>query len=176
MKRLKTGSAAESVLGLWGVSNARNILGVVIAVIVLTALYFVQTNRIAYFQIVSNSMEPTLKIGERYVMAEAPIYGVGDIIVLLAPGKNDEFLTKRIIATGPATVDLMGGQLYVDGRRNDPPQGPTRPLSAPDREWRLKPGEYFVAGDNRPRSYDSRDYGPITKDRIKGKLFTEKKK
>lgn len=164
----------DNATGLWGVSRTRNVIGAIVAAFVLAILWFVQTHRIAYFQIVSNSMEPTLMIGDRYVMAEAPIYNVGEIIVF-REGEKQEFLTKRIIAIGPATVDLEGGQLYVNGRRNDPPQGPTQPLRAPDKEWRLQPGEYFVAGDNRPKSYDSRDYGPIKKERIKGKLFTEKK-
>ncbi len=164
----------DNATGMWGVSRTRNIIGAIVAVIVLTVLWFVQTHRIAYFQIVSNSMEPTLMIGDRYVMAEAPLYAVGDIIVF-REGDKPDFLTKRIIAVGPATVDLVGGQLYVDGLRNDPPQGPTPPLRTYDKEWRLHSGEYFVAGDNRPKSYDSRDYGPIAKDQIKGKLFIEKK-
>ncbi|MCE5228898.1 signal peptidase I [bacterium] len=158
----------NQVRGYWGVSTARNVIGVIVAIAVLIALWIVQTQRVVYFQVVGSSMEPTLKLGDRYIMSEAADYNVGDVIVFREPGAD--FITKRIVAIGPAKVELRKGQLYVNGERNDPPQGPTPPLKMKNKSWDVQPGQYFVVGDNRPRSYDSRDYGPIELNAIKGRL------
>lgn len=153
----------------------RNVIGVIVAVAVLYALWLVQTNRVGYYQVTSGSMEPTLKVGSRYVMSRPDSYRVGDIIVFKEPGQQARsgLFTKRIVAIGPANVELKSGQLYVDGKRNDPPQGPAAPVKIPNKSWKLAAGQYFICGDNRVQSYDSRDYGPIERSQIKGRIHPE---
>ncbi len=152
------------------VSQARRVLGAIIAIVALYILYLVQTEQVAWFEISGASMEPTLKIGERYVMVAPPYYSEGDIIVFFEKNNEKMHITKRIVAKGPAHVQLRDGLLYVNGVRDEPPNGDGRRLPLPDREWRLSSGEFFVVGDNRANSMDSRDYGPITSEQIIGRL------
>ena len=152
------------------VSRPRRILGLVLAILALYILYLVQTEKIAYFEITGTSMEPTLPVGTRLVMYQPERYDVGDVIVFFEPGNNTVHITKRIVAKGPVRVELRQGEIFVNGRRNDPPQGAVWPLPRSEEQWFLNSGEYFVVGDNRSDSFDSRDYGPIPEEQIQGKL------
>lgn len=92
---------------------------------------------------------------------------------------KDECLIKRVIAVGGQTVDLRDGDVYVDGSKLDEPYvmkgaqtydegafGGQYPITVPE-------GYYFVMGDNRQNSSDSRhaDIGFIKKDQIYGKAI-----
>ncbi len=94
-----------------------------------------------------------------------------DIIVF--PYNDDEFYIKRIIGLPGETVQIRDGHVYINGELLDDPYGDTAMndsgiVASP---VLLKEDQYFVLGDNRNRSHDSRsaDVGFISKDRITGK-------
>ncbi len=158
-----------------------------VAVAVLLRLFVVQT----YF-IPSGSMIPTLQVGDRIVVNKLSyhLHGVnrGDIVVFSRPphencgGPPVEDLVKRVIGLPGETVSLNGrGRVEIDGKLLDESwlpasvQGTTYPgpgnadfnLAHP---YRIPANDYFVMGDARANSCDSRFWGPITRSEIVGKV------
>jgi signal peptidase I len=93
----------------------------------------------------------------------------------LAPPTEKDFI-KRIIGLPGETLEMREGVVYIDGQAL--PEAPTTQggyLSAPDMAdfgpVTIPEGEYFMMGDNRPRSADSRSFGSIPGDRIVGRAF-----
>jgi signal peptidase I len=164
------------------------IIVVVIAVLVAVLLraFVVQT-----FFIPSGSMEPTLQIGDRILVNKLSydLHGVdrGNIVVFSRPptencgGPEVNDLVKRVIGLPGNVVSLSGGYVYIDGKRLDEswlpaseqgvttPGPPGTPYSLV-RPFKVPANDYFVMGDNRTDSCDSRYWGPISKSLIVGKV------
>jgi signal peptidase I len=164
------------------------VIVVVVAVLVALLLrqFVVQT-----FFIPSGSMEPTLQVGDRILVNKLSYHlhgvGRGDIVVFSRPpaencgGPEVNDLVKRVIGLPGETLSLSGGHVYVDGRRLDESwlpaseQGVTRPgpggtQYSLQHAYRIPANDYFVMGDNRTDSCDSRFWGPISKSLIVGKV------
>ncbi|MGB9919421.1 MAG: signal peptidase I [Moorellales bacterium] len=126
------------------------------------------------FMIPSASMEPTLMPGDR-VMVNKLVYRLadpvpGDIIVFRYPLDPRIIYIKRLVALGGQTVELRNGQLFVDGRPVEENYLPEDPASGGDfGPVRVPPNTYFVMGDNRNNSQDSRVWGPVPKENVVGK-------
>jgi signal peptidase I len=162
---------------------------VVIAVglAVLLRTFVVQT-----FSIPSGSMEPTLNIGDRIVVDKLSydLHGVGrgDIVVFTRPpaencaGAPVSDLVKRVIGLPGETISLSGnGYVLINGTRLDEtwlpksvrgttypgPSGTPYSLVHP---YKIPANDYFMMGDNRDDSCDSRFWGPIPKSLIVGKV------
>ena len=101
----------------------------------------------------------------------------GDIIILRPPGDNSRDFIKRVIALPGETLLIRGGVVYINGHRLEEPYLPEAWIN--DNNWPrngtdgdvIPANEYFVMGDNRNRSQDSRFFGPITRDRIDGRAW-----
>jgi signal peptidase I len=139
------------------------------------------------FSIPSASMEPTLGIGDRIIVWKAFFtwhdVHQGDIVVFThppldhCPGPPDSDLVKRVIALPGQTIYSAVNSIYVDGRRLPESYLPARdPLGSPIPgasravPFRVPPGEFYVMGDNRQISCDSRSWGPIKGSSIIGKV------
>ena len=139
------------------------------------------------FFIPSGSMLPTLQIGDRIVVDKLS-YRVGsphrgDIVVFRRPPlEQSDYadLVKRIVGLPGEVISVAGGHLVIDGRPlaepwlpNPPPPTVPSPVSGPfslQHPYRIPAGEYFVMGDNRTNSEDSRYFGPISGSLIVGKM------
>jgi len=125
----------------------------------------------AVYIIQGTSMSPTLKDGDT-ALVNMLVWRVGRLergeIVLVRDGGND-YATKRIVGLPGERVDIHDNQVFVNGRRlrESYLSKATVTLSDPP-TFRLGPDQYFVLGDNRVDSYDSRIYGPVSKDAILG--------
>ncbi len=148
----------------------RTVIGVGVLAFVLTLLYEVMTGQIRRFEVISNSMAPTLNEGDKLLVVQPKQYLVDDIVVFSRPEAPKTLLIKRAVVRGPARVETRGGYLYVDGARSDPPQGDYPDRSTPDNAWFLQADEFFLVGDNRMGSMDSRHFGPIPLTWLKGIL------
>src|SRR5712692_7114094 len=102
----------------------------------------------------------------------------GDIVILRPPSDNSKDFIKRVIALPGERLLIRDGVVYINGHRLDEPYLPEawttfsnwNPSSNPNGEL-IPPNEYFVMGDNRNRSQDSRILGPIARDRIDGRAW-----
>ncbi|MBK9125434.1 MAG: signal peptidase I [Chloroflexi bacterium] len=138
------------------------------------------------------SMQPTLFTGQHLLISRIDyLLGEpkpGDIAVFDAPGEPVEMLIKRVIGVPgdtieikvfPAERDANGAvitagyaEVYRNGELLDEPYFVNRPCTnCPSRAWDLGPNEYFLMGDNRNESKDSRQFGPVTRDRIVGRAI-----
>jgi signal peptidase I len=94
----------------------------------------------------------------------------GDVVVFLYPHDHEKSYIKRVIALPGDDLRIDHGEVYVNGRRVVEKYVPTR--FADDRsepEMMVPAHEYFVMGDHRSISSDSRDFGPVERDLIYGK-------
>jgi len=123
------------------------------------------------------SMTPTLRDGEYYILNRLAYFfrapARGDLVVIRDPG-HDDFAVKRIIAKPGDWLNLKDGKVYLNGRRLVEPYLPKGTFTAtPDsgEKWiELGKGHYFVMGDNRVWSEDSRTYGRIDRSSILGAI------
>jgi len=129
------------------------------------------------FQQLDSSMEPTLHAGDHVMVSAWPYWKadpqVGDIVAFQYPANPSIADVKRIVAVGGSTVEIKGGTTYVDGKpdKDSYPHGHVWVAvdSLQMAAIHVPPGSYFVMGDNRDHSQDSRDYGLIPRDRLLGK-------
>jgi len=138
------------------------------------------------FSIPSTSMVPTLDLYDRILVWKAFFnwhqLRKGDIIVFTHPprdhcgGPAGTDLVKRVIALPGQTIYSAGGILYVDGRRlretylpPHDPLGPPIPDATRQHPFHVPRGEFYVMGDNRAISCDSRFWGPIKGSTIIGR-------
>ena len=130
-------------------------------------------------KVVGRSMVPTLCDSEHYLLNRW-IYRVhpprhSDIVVLRDPG-DDGFSVKRIIATPGDSIYLKNGGVYVNGcKLNEPYLAPATPTFT-DSKFRDQlilcgKDQFFVLGDNRLNSVDSRAYGPVPRRNILGPII-----
>lgn len=137
---------------------------------------------VAQFHKVSgDSMVPTFQTGD-YLITEKLSYRfrnpkAGEIIVLKNPRDESQDFIKRIIAVPGDTILISNRTVYVNNQalKEDylPPGVPT-PTGAFVTEGsaiKVASNQYFVFGDNRERSSDSREWGPVTKEEIIGRAF-----
>jgi signal peptidase I len=134
----------------------------------------------------SASMVPTLDVYDRVLVQKAFFtwrdVREGDIVVFSfppldhCPGPQGD-LVKRVIALPGQTIYSSGNSIYVDGRRlAEPylppydPLGPPIPDASRQHPYRVPAGEFYVLGDNRADSCDSRFWGPIRGSSIIGKV------
>ena len=123
------------------------------------------------------SMTPTLLDGEYYFLNRLAYFfkspARGDLVVIRDPG-HDDFAVKRIIAKPGDWLNLRNGKVYLNGRRLNEPylsEGTYTATTDKREKWiELGKNQYFVMGDNRVCSEDSRAYGRITRSNILGSI------
>jgi signal peptidase I len=119
-------------------------------------------------------MQPNLHYAQR-VMVEKITYRFlhgprhGDVVIVDVPGEIEP-LIKRVVALPGETVEVRGGQVFIDGQHQEEPW--TTRQGGPDYPPTLVPASHvFVLGDNRASSRDSRAFGPVSIDQIVGRAW-----
>ncbi len=147
--------------------------------VAIVAAILLRTFVIQPYYIPSGSMETTLMIGDKVLVNKLaydfhPVHR-GDVIVFrkppndYSPGIKD--LIKRVIGLPGETISAANGSVYIDGRRLNEPWLPKGTTTAAFPPVHIPKGEYFVMGDNRGNSADSRVIGPISGNLIVGRAF-----
>jgi signal peptidase I len=159
--------------------------------IALVLAVFIRTFAVQAYKIPSGSMIPTLLVGD-YILVNRLAYGLripyykyifrwgeikrGDVIVFVFPEEPSKDFIKRVIALPGETIEIKRKKIYIDGREiedkwgffSDNYFGPPRDDFGP---FQVPPEHVFVMGDNRDESNDSRFWGPVNIQNIKGKAF-----
>jgi signal peptidase I len=164
--------------------------GQAIAMAVILALV-IRSFLFQAFQIPSGSMIPTFLEGDR-VLVKKFAYGLRnpinnqvwletgrperwDVVVFISPEDHDKDFVKRVVGLPGETVALAGGEIFIDGLRVEDPHGHYDPVSrSPLRDRpprRLGENQYFMMGDNRDHSSDSRAWGPVDFSLLKGRAW-----
>ena len=146
-------------------------LAIAVVVCVLLITYVVQA-----FKVQGTSMSPELHDGER-ILVNKFVYRLGeiargDVVVFWYPEDPELSFIKRVIGLPGETVEVRHGEVYIDGA----PLGEFYiELDNADRRsyaaQEIRPGHFFVLGDNRRGSNDSRSWGLVPERYIYGKAF-----
>lgn len=143
---------------------------------IITYLFIVQPN-----QVKGASMEPTFNSGD-YIFTSKVTYRLrtlnrGDIVVFHAPTNPDIEYIKRIIGLPGDTILITNGQVYLNDKLlhetylNSPTGVWQGGFVHDDEPLKVPQGKVFVMGDNRNRSSDSREFGPVPISSIVGQVF-----
>lgn len=147
-----------------------------LAIFMLTYLLLVQPNEVK-----GNSMHPNFVDRER-LLTEKVTYRFsnpqrGDVIVFEAPPDRQKDFIKRVIALPGETIEIKDNRVYINKQILDESYLDSSVLThsgaylSESRAVTLGDNEYFVMGDNRDHSSDSRSWGTITRDKIVGKAW-----
>lgn len=131
------------------------------------------------FVVSGSSMDPTFANGEYLIVDEASYRfenpNRGDVIIFRYPQDTTKFFIKRIIGLPGETVHVEGSTIRIVNEES--PEGFTLDesyltyTSESNIRIKLQDDEYFVMGDNRPASSDSRIWGPLKRDLIVGRAL-----
>ena len=145
----------------------------VLALIALALALTLKTYVAEAYEIKGRSMEPTFLSGQRVVVLKA-FYEIHrfDIVVFTSTEDPSKDLIKRVVGLSGETLKVSGGRVYIDGRKLDEKYArhDQRELLEEFPETRIPPGHYYVLGDNRPDSHDSRYFEAIPLSNIRGKV------
>lgn len=145
------------------------------AIFAIIYLFVAQPHKVS-----GNSMVPNFQNAD-YILTDKVTYRFtlpknGDVIVLKNPRDESQDFIKRIMATPGQTIKVEGNRVFVQGMQLDenylPPETLTR-SGAFLHEGEVitaAPDQFFVFGDNRSHSSDSREWGAVTKEEIIGRV------
>ena len=135
---------------------------------IIFCLIFITNFKIA--SVSGNSMDNTLADGERHLVKITDNINRNDIVV----ARNDLLdcvIIKRVIAIPGDTIEIKNNVIFLNGNILDEPYIKEDMITGDIASYTLKENEYFLCGDNRNNSTDSRVLGPIHNDDIIGKLL-----
>ncbi len=153
--------------------------------------FFVTTYVVHPMTVPTSSMEPTILVGDRVLVDKftlrngfeaglplAPTHPVqrGDIVVFKHPQESASLWVKRVIGLPGEMIEIRDKQVYIDGRPLDEPykhHSDTRTYQGGERDFwgprRVPAGSFFVMGDNRDNSLDSRYWGFLERSFLVGR-------
>jgi signal peptidase I len=165
--------------------------GVIVLVVALLVAIVLRTYVVQTFYIPTGSMEPTLQVGDRILVNKLSyhLHGIhrGDIVVFNRPKAEDcggpavNDLVKRVIGLPGETISAANGYIDINGKRlneswlpashqgitGEGPSGSASNLAVP---YKIPTDNYYVMGDNRMDSCDSRFWGPVSGSLVVGKV------
>lgn len=144
-------------------------------VIAGSAVFLIRTFLFQPFLVSGASMEPNIR-QSNYLIIDELTYRFreperGDVVVFRYPNEPKTFYIKRILGLPGEEVDVERGRIAIDGDDIDESAYLGAAKTFGNAHMKLGAGEYFVAGDNRANSYDSRAWGPLDRNLIVGRAL-----
>lgn len=155
MKELKSVSNKEKVFKV--------IKELIPYVLILVVVVLIRTYIVTPIMVNGPSMQPTLAGGEVMILNKMSKIERFDIVVV---GMKNDDIIKRVIALPGETIACENGIVYVNGKMQE--EDYSQGITFDFKKVTLGEDEYFVMGDNREDSLDSRRFGPFKKEQIKG--------
>lgn len=159
----------------------RNIISIAASVVIITVIF---TKIIANGAVIGDSMNPSLTDGDRVLVLRRSNPSRGEIIMFKAPDKDNTYYIKRVVGVPGDSIQVKDDVLYVNNEAQ-----PEKYLAAAKKQYQAETGksytddfelfkstkrfnvpvnQYFVLGDNRPNSTDSRTFGFVNSTAIVG--------
>lgn len=144
----------------------------IVLVVLVGLLLAVQTKVLQVYIVISESMEPTLRIGDRILVDANAWPHRFDVVGFQDPEKPDkpeEQLIKRIVGVAGDEIEIRSGVLYINGEEQFSEKVTTNKINWRDiAPLRVPEDHLFVLGDNRNNSYDSLNFGPVRVSEVSG--------
>lgn len=144
-------------------------------IVSLVAVYLIRSFIVQPFYVRGASMEPNFQDGQYLIINEIsyrfekPQHG--DVIVFRYPLDPSEYFIKRVIGLPGDRVEIDDGKVFVNGEEFEEAYIPRGVFTYGKNKISLGPTEYYVLGDNRPASSDSRRWGVLPARNIVGRVW-----
>ena len=152
-------------------SSLREMVEVIVTALVLA--FLIKTFVVGNFWIPSESMVPTIEVNDKVIVTNFSYWfegpKLGDVIVFRYPLDTKKDYIKRCIGLPGETVEFRDSKLYVNGQLVEEPYLPEGLVFEDYGPIEVPEGQYFMCGDNRNHSSDSRVWGFVEKRLIIGK-------
>lgn len=163
----------------WILENKGFLLGLVL-------LFVTRMSFADHYRVPSGSMEPTIQIGDhlfvnklaydlKLPLLDTPLLALnaptrGDVVVFAFPQDPSQTYVKRLVGLPGDVIQVRRGQVRINGQDLPEVRSPL-PSWDPrlDGDWIVPEGEYFMMGDHRDNSSDSRDWGFVKRAQLKGR-------
>jgi signal peptidase I len=159
---------------LYNINVNKSTILQILATLVVALLIFFGVQAIIESRVVEgSSMEVNLHDGERLIVVKAAYWfgepQRGDVIIFTHPQDPTRTLVKRVIGLPGEEIEIRDDEVYINGSPLDEPyiKGTTSTLSKTE----VPEGYYFVMGDNRQASSDSRSWGLLPEGNIIGRVW-----
>ncbi len=167
--------------------NAKQIAGTPPWTWVLVALccgVALARSALVHLRVAGQSMAPTL-VHDQRLWVNRWAYGIwswtrsttasaprrGDIVVFRPQDESSQRVIKRVVAVPGEVLEVDRHRVLLDGDCLEEPYLPPDTVTTPPMRLSVAPDCFFVMGDHRECSHDSRDYGPVPRSRIIGRAF-----
>lgn len=151
---------------------------IIYVLIIVLCVVFVPRYVIQRTIVDGTSMNDTLQDKDNLLVEKVSIHFKNperfDVIVFYPYGReNEKYYIKRVIGLPGETIQIVGDTIYVDGEvlEEDYGKDPMTSAGVASSPITLGDDEFFVLGDNRAVSEDSRVFGPVSKDKIEGRAI-----
>ncbi len=158
-------------------SSAQTLREIGETIVLIVLVYTVVNLASARFVVDGPSMQPNFATGQFIVVSRVNyLLGQpqrGDVVVFHYPGDPTQDYIKRVIGLPGDTVAIRDTFVYVNGTKLNEPyiNEPCQAFACPDHEWTLNADQFFMMGDNRNHSSDSRVFGPVDRHFIVGEAL-----
>lgn len=146
------------------------IISFVVIICIGLLITFVFNSFFVLDKVVGDSMNPTLKDGDTLILRRYNLDGIGngDIIVFTTKMYENDHLIKRVIAKSGDTIEIQGTKVFLNGTEYEESYTAEHTNEFYTGEFEIPEGYFYVMGDNRDESSDSRDFGLVSVDEVVG--------